>query len=107
MLVPCPSKYPHEERFPVQYAVAPFQHPDQVPHEQAAKTQGKQQRQKGPKVPSNQATMDQYLGPRNTQRMETGTPMNHNSADTAATSGLNSNAPYPLNNFSQEPHGWD
>lgn len=106
--LPRPNKIQRSEKFPLNYAVAPLRNAEQSTRANTSKQHSKQRKQQGAKVPNNQATMDQFIGPGNPSDAETGTYENTNHADAAASTSLDPTNPYPYPypSIGQEPHGW-
>ena len=105
-LIQRPSKIQRADKFPARYAAIPLQQQEQPNRMHTNKTQGRQRKQQGTKVPNNQATMDRFIAPGNQQKTGTGTPADPNNADAAAPT---SHPPfnYPSFDYGQESSGWN
>ena len=107
MLIPRPSKIPRAEKFPAKYAVAAIQNPEHTDCGALTKNQSRHPKQRAPKVPPNQSTMDQYITTGNTKIAELDIQVSSNNAD--ATAFTEMFPPLNYNNPKEgcEPQGWD
>ena len=105
-LTPRPSKIQRADKFPDRYMVHPLQQTNQANRAQAAKPQGKQQKQQGTKVPANQSTLDRFVGPGNPLDAGTNAHIEANHADAAAFNQNHEFNPSFYDN-GPEPFRWD
>ena len=104
-LTPRPIKLNRSERFPSKYAVTATQQPEREVREAPSKAQNKRSRQRNPKIPQNQSTMDQYINAENPPKAN---PPTMNNADAAAPTDTT----FPTFNYNtpeegQAPRGWE
>ena len=101
MLVPCPCKFEHTEKYPQKYAVSPLLPSEQTIQAPKAKPQGKHKCPKG-KLPNNQSTMERFISPGGPQGANAGMHTDFENADATATPNLDPTQFY-IPDFGQEP----
>ena len=106
-LIPRPSKIPRAEKFPAKYAAAAIQNPEHTDRGAPTKNQSRHPKQRAPKVPPNQSTMDQYITTGNTKIAEPDIQVSSNNADAAAFTEMFPPLNYNNPEEGREPQGWD